>query len=200
MCISSLDNLFLNVFKICSFITVQLQLINGLQYHSGQRQHHLTPCTEVMSLSLTDQSHLGPWPVCQAQQSCKAYIYRAFSLLRADECVSARRFKKNWSAYTEGEKHTLFVQPVSLSFKYIIQATFNFTCEVETRLSNMPSDGRLFILEAVCAWKPGKGLDTVCVWESDNISLQDSNTHKNTGKKTKDCGLCVKKHRETAGV
>lgn len=51
--------------------------------------------------------------------------------------------------YTKGEKCTLFVQAISLSFKYIIQASFNFSSEVETQLRNMPSDGSVFILEGV---------------------------------------------------
>lgn len=48
-----------------------------------------------------------------------------------------------------GEKTHFVCAGNPLSFKYIIQASFNFSSEVETQLSNMPSDGGLFVSEGV---------------------------------------------------
>ncbi len=55
---------------------------------------------------------------------------------------------KGTEVCTQRERN-IFVQAISLSFIYIIQASFNFNSEVETQLRNMLSDGGLFVLEGV---------------------------------------------------
>lgn len=110
------------------------------------------------------------------------HVYRAFPLSQPAMCVRKRPFYRNWGVCTEGDKPILFVQAISLSFKYIIQASFNFNSEVEAQLRKMPNDGDLFILEGVWVWKRGKGLDTVRVAER---GQQDILWKDKTGVKTR---------------
>lgn len=108
------------------------------------------PCAKTMSVLLKDQSH-GVLTRVTSTETLEQ-LTAHFPFLSFTSCWMWKELR--CVLHTEGEKHILFVQAISRSFKYIIQTLFNFNSEVETRLRNMPSDGSF-----VCwwTWKQGEG-------------------------------------------